>query len=240
MGNGRTRVSESTAPATLTDWEALSVANAEINNLVGQLANVTASRLRLNGADSELGNQVIAIAAALSCGSQPALSRLLLKSIHPAPSYGWEWIVRHGLVAPALKYLSPAIADELRLISPLTSILERPAVNQEDEALVNLQSLLAQADTRECVVLHFARPVAVNECRNWRQDTMSRLRRGSELERCFVLDVYEAAAVHHATEVAQQIKAAKQVMGRSRCRTKSNSLTDCFVHCQMVGTPMGD
>src|SRR5205814_1348957 len=57
-----------------------------------------------------------------------------------------------------------------------------------------------------------AQPSPSPEVRRWRQDLMGRLRLQDDAGRDFVLDVYEAALIHHRAEVLDQVYAARSVL----------------------------
>lgn len=207
-------LSTSKAPpqGSLNQIEVLSQPSLELCQLLATLAVVTAARLRLNYSNVPLSGDSIAIAISIGSSNTPALARRLLKLIPETPQAQLDAIVRYGLIAPALPFFSEEVADEYRQISPLTEVLERPGPGREGQALTYLQQLLGAPDSRATSVQHFAEPVQDRKLRDWRQTAMSRLWRGTQNERAFVLDIYETATIYYQDKMEQQIRLARTTL----------------------------
>ncbi len=186
----------------------------ELRDALGELAAVTAARLRLGhpplGDNGALGLDSLVLAFALGSAYQPALAAALLATLE-RPMNAWEWVARHGLVAPALPNLPPAMAEECRDVSPLTALLERPAGRQDTAALEVAERLRRHPMGRQALQLHLARPTGESAVRRWRTRLLETLRAAGDDGRDFVLEVYEAAMVHHQDETLDQARRAREV-----------------------------
>ncbi len=186
----------------------------ELRDALGELAAVTAARLRLGhpplGDDRALGLDSLVLAFALGSAYQPALAAALLATLD-RPANTWEEVVRHGLVAPALRFVPAALADECRGASPLTALLERPAGRQDAAALEAAERLRRHPAGRQALQLHLARPTGDPAVRRWRTRLLETLHAAGDDARDFVLEVYEATMVHHQDETLDQARRAREV-----------------------------
>ncbi|MCP4654566.1 MAG: hypothetical protein GY856_04000, partial [bacterium] len=105
--------------------ETLQQPPAELREALAELAAVTSARLRLGNPpldeDRAPGLDALVLALAIATTQLPGgFSEALLGGLPPTGN-AWEWVVRHALTLPALPYLHPDLADELRARSPLTA-----------------------------------------------------------------------------------------------------------------------
>ncbi len=208
----------------------------ELRDALGELAAVTAARLRLGhpplGDNGALDLDSLVLAFALGSAHQPALAAALLGTLD-RPANAWEWVARHGLVSPALRYLPetrlpPAMADECRGVSPLTALLERPAGRQDTAALEAAERLRRHPVGRQALQLHLARPTGDPAVRRWRTRLLETLRAAGDDGRDFVLEVYEAAMVHHQDETLDQARRAREVFLDPIAAQDSDRLDDAI------------
>lgn len=204
----------------LRDAEALARPSAELASRLGQLAAVTSARLQLGapplGDGTPLAADAAVFAAALGAVAEPPLTAALLSVLSPARDPA-EWVVRHGLAAPSVPYLPSVAADPCLLASPLTALLEHPAPGGDGAALEIVDRLLAAPAGRRALQLRLAPPTPSPAVRRWRTSLLDRLRLGGETgagyrRRDFVLDVYEAAMIHHEQEHLDQLRTARAVI----------------------------
>lgn len=195
--------------------EGLARPPAGLRAALGELAAVTAARLRLAappcGAQHPPTADGLLLAAALGAAHTPSLARLLLAGLPPAQGV-WDWLARHGLVAPALAHLPAGMAEDARAASPLSGLFDRPAAGQEAAARRVAARLRRHGDGRRCLVLTLAQPSDDPAVRRWRAALLDRLRLDGEEGAAFVLDVYEAAMVHHEDAHTAQARAARAVL----------------------------
>jgi FtsH ternary system domain X1 len=180
-----------------------------------QLTTTTAARLQYSqpplGDSQPVGIGVLLIAAAIGSLSVPELVNILLMAL-PVANSANDLVARHGVVFPTLKFVSADMAEDFRLASPLTAVLDRPAREQVNESLKLAQKILRYPVERAALVNTFAQPTTDIQIRNWRQDLLDRWRLGAEAEQKFVLDVYEAMMIQHSDAVMRQIRAARTTM----------------------------
>jgi hypothetical protein len=199
------------------DTDELAYPSPGLAAAIGELAAVTAARLRLGwpplGDATPPGPAAAVLAAAIGARAALPLARLILEAISPAESPA-EWLARHGVVAPALEFLPSALADDCLTHSPLTALLTRPGTGQDGTVIGVALRILAHPAGRLALQLQMARPAYDSAVLNWRRDLLNRLRldRSAGAGPDFVLDVYEAALVHHGPEVLSQIRAADAVL----------------------------
>jgi hypothetical protein len=206
----------------LSQTEALARPEPALVEAAGHLATVTAARMRLGwppldgsvppGDPLPISLGVVVLAAAIGTRHVPELAALLLRIVEPAGT-PVEWVARHGLVAPALGYLTADLADELRLRSPLTALLDRPVAHQTSQPLRVARSMLAHPRGRLALQLALARPTPDTVIRQWRRELLDRLRTDGATGVGFVLDVYEATLIHHSREALDQVAAARATLG---------------------------
>ncbi len=198
---------------------------------LGELARVSLARLRWDpsppAASRSIGVGGIVIAAAIGVAQPPEVVRFTLDAV-PRSRAPAEWAVRHGLVDPALRYLVDAVADDCRKLSPLTAVLDRPVTGAEAQAIATARQLLADPRRRLSLQLHLARPTLTTQVRDWRTRLLETLRVGSDADRTFVVNVYEAAMIHHRAEAVHQIRAALAVMGPRLVRPDLASRRDAI------------
>jgi hypothetical protein len=218
----------------LRDPETLLHPQGRLAEALGELARVTAARLRLGspplGDAGPIGPGAALLAAALGVAHLPELAQALVRSllatengrgiaalaldllagkqeeIGPA-----EWVVRHGITGRALETVTGELADDFRRVSPLTALLDRPAPGQQAEALEVAHRLVAHPSGRLALTLALARPARDPEVLRWRKDLLESFLL-EPLGRDFVLDVYEAALVHHEAEWLGQVRSAGAVL----------------------------
>jgi hypothetical protein len=211
----------------LRDTEELAAPGPGLAAALGQLAAATAARLRLAwpplGDAAPPGPTAAVLAAAVGTRSVPELARFLLRAVRPGRSPA-EWLARHGVVAPAREYLPAALADDCLLCSPLTALLTRPVAGQDGEVMAVAQRFLDHPGGRLALQLELARPTTDPAVWLWRQTLLDRLRLAGGAGVDFVLDVYEAALVHHRPEILAQIRAAHAVLSDPLASADNNRL----------------
>jgi hypothetical protein len=171
----------------------------------GQLAAVTAARLRLAGplfGDTRPpGLGAIILAAAIGGHTRDEQAALLLRAV-PAPVSAADLLAHHGLVTPAVRLL-PGLRDRLLDASPLTGVLDRPGPRSRASCQDLLDRLRTSA--RAMVVTRFAAPPDGAEQAMWRGECLSHIRHEDPE---FVLDVYETALTLHGAEHEIRARAA--------------------------------
>jgi hypothetical protein len=181
---------------------------------LGELTAIISARLRLG--DPPLGdrrpvgvgNCILAVAIGMS--AIPENGRILMTAV-PWSQSPVDWVARHGIVFPALPFLTDELIEDCLLQSPLTALLHRPAKGQDDQAIELLYFMLKNKDGKRSLTLHLAQPTQDRHVRDFRYQLLDRLRLGEIHEQDFVLDVYEAMMIHHETHVMHQIKDARAV-----------------------------
>lgn len=211
----------------LLDAQALIRPSAALRTALGQLAAVTAARLRLAGlALGELSAGDAVLAAALGALQLPAAANALLQAVPPARGAG-QWIARHGLAGPALAHLTgqdAAMADLYELClraSPYTALLAAPPEQQRDDLVQFAASLLDQTASRRLLQLALAEPVSDLAIRRWRGEVLERLRLVGDAGAAFVLDVYEAMLIYYAEPALAQARQARAAILNARAVEES-------------------
>ncbi len=203
----------------LLDVQALARPSAALTAALGQLAAVTAARLRLPATwvQDRLSAGEAVLAAALGALHLPASARLLLQAV-PLAHGSSQWIARHGLAGPALALLTGQGAQTLDLYelclraSPCTALLAAPPEQQRADLVQFAADLLDQAASRRLLQLALAEPVADPDIRRWRAELLERLRLSGEAGAAFVVDVYEAMLIHYAEPALEQVRNARAVI----------------------------
>ncbi len=188
--------------------------NAQLQIALGVLAAATCARMRLEapplGDTSPLSVASLLLATAVGVGAAPLLASAILRAVPPA-DHASEWLVRHGVVAPALAFF-PQIAEDLRRLSPLTGLLDWPESGGEAESLRVANRLRHHAVGRRALVRWLAEPAQSTPKRLWRAGLLDRWRSGTDEDRRFVLDVYEAAIVYYESDIIGQTRASRKVV----------------------------
>jgi hypothetical protein len=182
--------------------------------LLGRLAALAAARLSLTppplGDTTPLDSSALLVAAAIGAGDHPAATELLACS--DPPHSGWQLVVRHALVQPALDHLAtPTLRERLRLASPLTALLRVPPPGEENQVVRLGERLLAQPDGGRLLVQQFCQPKVPVAWLGWRGSLLDRWRLVPAYQP-FVLDVYEAARALHGADWQVLIEAALIVL----------------------------
>ncbi len=205
---------------------------------LGELTTITAARMRLGapplGDREQVGLGSLIIAAAIGVSSIPEFSRIVLSAV-PQSESPVDWVARHGIVLPALSYLTEEVADDCRILSPLTALINRPVKGYDDQAIDVARFLLENKHGRVSLVLHLARPIQDLKVREWRNTLLDLLRLGKEHEKTFVLDVYEAMMIHHQQEAIDQVRNARTVMTDPKSASDENRLRDALSVCGWWG-----
>lgn len=211
----------------LIETEKLASPSANLIQALEKLTVITAARLRWSmpplGDNSPIGRENLILAAALGI-TNPPLVRTMVNAVPPPSCYG-DWVVRYGLVTPALPFLKQEIADDCRDLSPLSAILHRPTSGQETSTVSLALQLLKNPTAKVSLTLHLAQPTTDLQVRNWRTELMERLRLN---EQSFVLDVYEAAMIYHQQEAINQVKDAYGVLIDPQSASDEGRLRDAL------------
>lgn len=188
---------------------------APLSRALGTVAAVTAARLRLfAGAGGSLSMTGTVLAAALGALHTPPLARRLVGAAAPSAN-PWDWLVHHGLLERALPFFTGEAAawlDDFITVSPLTAVLHHPVQGRQGEALTFARAWLHERTTRRCLQFALAQPSHHVAVLRWRRDLLERLRLAGETERDGVLDVYEAAMIHHQPALLEQVRAARAAL----------------------------
>jgi hypothetical protein len=215
----------------LVDTEGLGRLDDRITRALGNLASITAGRLRLRvpplGDRGPVGPGASLLAAALGVAHVPELARFLLQAV-PQPLGEADRVARHGIADRALAYLAPPIEDEFRLKSVLTAVLDRPAGEQRGEAIAYASRLIQRLDGRLLLERALARPTLSPEVRRWRRDLLGVLRLEDDGGQDFVLDVYEAALIDHRQESLDQVSEAQGVLDDPEASADSHRLDEAL------------
>lgn len=218
---------ETIPQGNLADTEKLASPSANLIQALEQLTVITAARLRWSmpplGDNRPIGRENLILAAALGT-TNPQLVRTMLNVLPPPSCYG-DWVVRYGLITPALPLLKQEIADDCRERSPLTAILHRPTAGQETSTVNFVVQLLKNTNTKLSLTLHLAQPTTDIQVRNWRTELLERLRLS---EQSFVLDVYEAAMIYHQQEAINQVNIAYNVLIDPQAASDEGRLRDAL------------
>lgn len=182
----------------------------ELGHLLAQLASTTAATLRLGnpplGEDERVGLDGLVVAAALANRHLPLVTGALLGRLERRPNV-WSLVARHALVAPALAHVPIDLAHDLLACSPLTALLDHPPPHQDTPAMGVATRWLRSPVGRVALQLHLARPSTRPAVLAWRARLFDRLRLSRD-RRAFVLDVYEAALIHHEQEHMEMARRA--------------------------------
>lgn len=199
----------------------------------GRLADLSAAHAaRLGWGSPPLGDatppgaEAIVLAAAVALREIPALSLELVMAC-PPPRGAWDLVARDAVVGPALATgpVDEYVADALRSVSPLSALLDRPAEGEEDSVYQLATTLLPRAAFRRTLVAAFSttaprgglcaapRPEAIpRDVRLFRRRVLHRLRTGKDAERRAVLEIYEAALLHHRERTLAEAALASRVL----------------------------
>ncbi len=211
----------------LADTEKLASPSPKLIQALEQLTVMTAARLRWSmpplGDNRPIGRENLILAAALGT-TNPQLVRTMLNAVTPPSCYG-DWVVRYGLITPALPSLQQEIADDCRELSPLTAILHRPTAGQETSTVSLALQLLKNPTAKLSLILHLAQPTTDIQVRSWRTELLERLRLR---EQSFVLDVYEAAMIYHQQAIINQVNIAYNVLTDHQASSDEGRLRDAL------------
>jgi len=211
----------------LSGIEELGQPSRRLVQVLAELCVVSTAQLRWSmpplGDHRPLSMDNVIIAAALGT-TNGQLARTLLRSV-PVPSCSGDWVVRYGLITPALPFLPAEIADDCRQLSPLTAIFNRPIVGQETQSVNDVSQLLSHHAAKLSLTLHLARPTREMAVRNWHTELLERLRIG---EQNFVIDVYEAAMIYYPQLVISQIREAYSVISDQKAASNEELLRDAL------------
>lgn len=211
----------------LFDTEKLASPSANLIQALEKLTIITAARLRWSmpplGDNRPIGRENLIMAAALGT-TNPQLVRTMLNAVPPPYCYG-DWVVRYGLITPALPFLKHEIADDCRERSPLTALLNRPTAGQETSTISLALQILKYPTAKLSLTLHLGQPTRDIEVRDWRTELLERLRLS---EQSFVLDVYEAAMIYHQQEAINQVKDAYGVLIDPQAASDEGRLRDAL------------
>lgn len=215
----------------LSDLEKLEYPSVQLVQALQQLSVVAASQLRWSmpplGDGRPIGADNLIIAAALGTANS-SLARTLLNAVL-APSCKGDWVVRYGLITPALPFLKEEIADDCRQKSPLTTVLNRPISGQESQAINIALQLLKNSAAKLSLTLHLAKPTGDPKVRDWKTELLERLRLvEKQKNQAFVLDVYEAAMIYHQQEIINQVKTAYNIISDRQAASNEENLRDAL------------
>lgn len=172
---------------------------AETLRSVGRLAAVTAARLRLDppplGDRRPPGLATLLLAAAVGAHRLGERAALLLRAVRP-PARAADLLAHHGIVGPAVTRL-PGLGDQLRDLSPLTGVLDRPGPRTAGACESLLDRLRADPAARAMLLLRFAGPPESEAQCRWRGECLTFLRHEDP---GFVAEVYRTALLHHRRE----------------------------------------
>lgn len=207
----------------------------DLETALGRLAALTCARLRLMAPPLGDGAPVsvagVLMAAAVGIAGLPKLASLVLQAVPPA-SHPSEWIVRHGVVSPVLAFVPGAVSDslseELRKLSPLTALLDFPAPGYEALALGAADRIRFHPAGRGALSLWIAEPSLSTPQRRWRATLLDRWRSGADGDRTYVLDIYEAAMVHHEATFIAQTHDAQRVLTDPKLSSDAARLADAM------------
>ncbi len=219
--------------------EQLAIPSEEVQEALGTLTAITAARLQIHPPQSA-GMGTVILAAMIGIRQASELAQLLFRAIPPSPPppterlpvFPADWVARHGVVAPALRFLSESIAEDCRLASPLTALLERPASGQDNMVIQIVQHSLCHPNERAVLIAHWSVPTIDRRVRSWRQQVFDRLRLGTLTEQSFVLDVYEAMMIHYRAQALAEIRQARSVLNDPAIAQDESRLQDALAIAQ--------
>jgi hypothetical protein len=182
------------------------------------------------------------LAVTIGVRRQAKLSEIFAEAV-PRPASVHDLLLRHALVAPSLEHLEGApFAERLRELSPLTSILARPAPHAEEDAIHFAEQLVSKADGWRLLRRALAEPIPPDRpavaagILRWRGLLMERLRfyegdgadrrRGTPLGCQLVLEIYESASYHYAAELFAICRKANRILNPPSPETTSGEPTD--------------
>jgi hypothetical protein len=197
----------------LVDAVRLADPGQEVLRAIGRLASVTAARLRLAappfGDRRPPGIGAAVLAAAIGAFRHGEHVRTLLRAMRP-PTRAADILAFHGLAAPAVPLL-PQLDDQLRDVSPMTGVLDRPGPRTVASCESLLDRLRADSAARPVTVLRFATPPETPEQGRWRGECLASIRHEDP---DFVVAVYETAFLHYGREHEIRARAAwRHVLG---------------------------
>ncbi len=210
---------------------------------LGRLCAAVAARLRLPstpGGDQEaLTGDGLLIALAVGVAHIPQVAQALLSTVPPA-TRPRQWVVRHGLVASALRHLDGDLAHDFRSISPLTQLLAFPGT-VDAEAMAVAQCFLARRNgsrqpawpaENACLVAHLAEPTPSPQVRCWRASLLDRLRfKYAEA----VVSVYETMMTRHHDACLAQVLQAHAVLSDALAMSNESRLADAAATAALWG-----
>ncbi|VFN02597.1 MAG: hypothetical protein BECKG1743D_GA0114223_105353 [Candidatus Kentron sp. G] len=208
----------------LAELDALLSPPVLVRATLAEVATVAAARLGLSPKTippettaEPLAPDGIWLAAAIGAGSHPGFTTTaieLVRLCNAATGWSGNWLglaACHALVGPALAFVPEILAAELRLVSPLTSVLSLPAKGEEDVALALAERLAGTPDGQRLIAHRFADPNAHPEEIRWRARIMEDFRLTGH-HRLLALDIYEAAVALHAEGWKRRIGEATAIL----------------------------
>lgn len=150
------------------------------------------------------------IATSLAAPDAPWVPTLL--ALLGPPASGWDEVLRHALVGPALPFCPPALSEGLRVASPLTALLDHPAAGREDPTLDLAEELRRRPQGSAFLARLFAEPTEDPSTLRWRARVLDAARSEGASGREWALDVYELALAMHSARWARLVGAAWQAL----------------------------
>jgi len=209
---------------------ALASPSAEARATLGALAAAHTARIGWGspplGDSTPPGLGTLLIAAAIARRDTPPVALEILHAC-PAARSGWDLVAHDAVVGPALAMstMDESVADALRSASPLSALLDRPAAGEEDAVFAWAVTHLTKPAFQRTLVAAFATmaprgglcadpspSVIAGDVRLFRRRVLHRLRTLGEASRRLVLEVYEAALLHHREATLADVALASKML----------------------------
>lgn len=211
---------------SLLDLQELLHPSAELLALLQRLTVVQCARLRWTspplGDRRPISQDALLLAAAMGVRNNGTQAAQLIAAIE-RPMGLAELTLRHGLVGPALPFLSQALADQLRRASPLSALLSHAVENQDSVQLQLCKTVMAHRSGWSTLVQALAEPSTDASVLRFRRRLMDRLRL-DETGRRFVLDVYETALVLHREAHLSQVESSRELLNSVAAMDEAQTL----------------
>lgn len=204
---------------SLMDTESLYSPTSDDWALAGDVARLAIAKWNWQDASSSINHGLFVMAAVVGCRNMEVAPRFLLQATPPVASET-DLVARHSILVPTLSFLREDVAVDMRKHSPLTAVLDRPPPGDEDAACNRLREWIAITSRRGSMASALAAPTECSLVRKWRSKLLNVLRQGSDDERTFVLEVYEAAFVFFREQTLEQIQFANDVLHNDESESK--------------------
>lgn len=220
--------SENLPNGDILSFEGLINPTIDVKEGLKEVYRITNAKIRFGNPPlnikSDISYDSVLIAAAIGIKEEISMASEVLKIV-PRSKYPVDWVVRHGLIGSAIKFLPKKTLDYYLAKSPVTQLFYRPVKSREEEIINIAMQLIEYPSERLSLLLHISELSNAVDVINWRYNLLNRMCRGLKKHKDFVLDVYETMMIYFEKEVLNQVKESDLVFKKSN---DENSINKAF------------